>query len=116
MFRGCVSLTILNISNFDTRNVTNMFYMFSDCKTLKSLDLTSFNTSKVTNMASMFGYCSSLKTIYISNIWSITSVTNGDSMFYDCTSLVGAVPFDKTKTDISMANYTTGYLTYKSNN
>jgi hypothetical protein len=37
-------------------------------------------------------------------------------MFYDCTSLVGAVPFDKTKTDISMANYTTGYLTYKSNN
>ena len=116
MFRGCVSLTILNISNFDTRNVTNMFYMFRDCKTLKSLDLTSFNTSKVTNMASMFGYCSSLKTIYISNIWSITSVTNGDSMFYDCTSLVGAVPFDKTKTDISMANYTTGYLTYKSNN
>ena len=67
-------------------------------------------------MASMFGYCSSLKTIYISNIWSITSVTNGDSMFYDCTSLVGAVPFDKTKTDISMANYTTGYLTYKANN
>ena len=116
MFRGCVSLTILNISNFDTRNVTNMFYMFRDCKTLKSLDLTSFNTSKVTNMASMFGYCSSLKTIYISNIWSITSVTNGDLMFYDCTSLVGAVPFDKTKTDISMANYTTGYLTYKSNN
>ena len=116
MFRGCVSLTILNISNFDTRNVTNMFYMFRDCKTLKSLDLTSFNTSKVTNMASMFGCCSSLKTIYISNIWSITSVTNGDSMFYDCTSLVGAVPFDKTKTDISMANYTTGYLTYKSNN
>ena len=116
MFRGCVSLTILNISNFDTRNVTNMFYMFRDCKTLKSLDLTSFNTSKVTNMASMFGYCSSLKTIYISNIWSITSVTNGDSMFYDCTSLVGSVPFDKTKTDISMANYTTGYLTYKSNN
>ena len=116
MFRGCVSLTILNISNFDTRNVTNMFYMFRDCKTLKSLDLTSFNTSKVTNMASMFGYCSSLKTIYISNIWSITSVTNGDSMFYDCTSLVGAVPFNSTKTDISMANYTTGYLTYKSTN
>ena len=116
MFRSCTSLLTLNISNFDTSNVTNMFYMFRDCKTLKSLDLTSFNTSKVTNMASMFGYCSSLKTIYISNIWSITSVTNGDSMFYDCTSLVGAVPFDSTKTDISMANYTTGYLTYKSNN
>jgi len=93
-----------------------MFYMFRDCKSLKSLDLTSFDTSKVTNMTSMFGNCSSLKTIYISNIWNVTSVTNGDSMFYNCTSLVGAAPFNSTKTDISMANYTTGYLTYKSNN
>ena len=116
MFRSCTSLLTLNISNFDTSNVTNMFYMFRDCKALKSLDLTSFDTSKVTNMASMFGYCSSLKTIYISNIWNVTSVTNGDSMFYNCTSLVGAVPFNSTKVDISMANYTTGYLTYKSNN
>ena len=116
MFRSCTSLLTLNISNFDTSNVTNMFYMFRDCKSLKSLDLTSFDTSKVTNMASMFGYCSSLKTIYISNIWNVTSVTNGDSMFYNCTSLVGAVPFNSTKVDISMANYTTGYLTYKSTN
>ena len=116
MFRSCTSLLTLNISNFDTSNVTNMFYMFRDCKSLKSLDLTSFDTSKVTNMASMFGYCSSLKTIYISNIWNVTSVTNGDSMFYNCTSLVGAVPFNSTKVDITMANYTTGYLTYKSNN
>ena len=116
MFRSCTSLLTLNISNFDTSNVTNMFYMFRDCKALKSLDLTSFDTSKVTNMASMFGYCSSLKTIYISNIWNVTSVTNGDSMFYNCTSLVGAVPFNSTKIDITMANYTTGYLTYKSNN
>ena len=61
-------------------------------------------------MASMFGYCSSLKTIYISNIWNVTSVTNGDSMFYNCTSLVGAVPFDSTKVDVTMANYTTGYF------
>ena len=116
MFRSCTSLLTLNISNFDTSNVTNMFYMFRDCKSLKSLDLTSFDTSKVTNMVSMFGNCSSLKTIYISNIWNVTSVTNGDSMFYNCTSLVGAVPFNSTKVDISMANYTTGYLTYKSTN
>ena len=116
MFNNCTLLTQLDLSNFNTSNVTNMFYMFRDCKSLKSLDLTSFDTSKVTNMTSMFGNCSSLKTIYISNIWNVTSVTNGDSMFYNCTSLVGAAPFNSTKTDISMANYTTGYLTYKSNN
>ena len=34
-------------------------------------------------------------------------------MFQSCTFLVGAVPFDSTKTDVSMANYTNGYLTYK---
>ena len=32
-----------------------------------------------------------------------------------CTSLTGAVPFDSTKKDATMANYTTGYLTYKKN-
>ena len=37
-------------------------------------------------------------------------------MFNTCTSLVGAVPYDSTKIDKTMANYTTGYLTYKSNN
>ena len=116
MFRSCTSLLTLNISNFDTSNVTNMFYMFRDCKSLKSLDLTSFDTSKVTNMASMFGYCSSLKTIYVSNLWNTSNVTNSGAIFYNCTSLVGAVPFDSTKVDVTMANYTTGYLTYKANN
>lgn len=37
-------------------------------------------------------------------------------MFSNCTSLVGAASYNSTKVDISMANYTTGYLTYKSNN
>ena len=36
-------------------------------------------------------------------------------MFQNCKSLTGAVPFDSTKTDATMANYTTGYLTYKKN-
>ena len=116
MFSGCSSLVNLNLSSFNTSNVTNMNGMFYYCSSLVNLNLSSFNTSNVTNMVSMFGNCSSLKTIYISNIWNVTSVTNGDSMFYNCTSLVGAVPFDSAKTDVTMANYTTGYLTYKSNN
>lgn len=36
-------------------------------------------------------------------------------MFTFCTSLVGAVPFDSSKTDVSMANCSNGYLTYKEN-
>ena len=34
-------------------------------------------------------------------------------MFSFCNSLVGAVPYDGSKTDVSMANYTNGYLTKK---
>ena len=31
MFYGCSSLKELNLSNFNTNNVGNMFYMFSRC-------------------------------------------------------------------------------------
>ena len=57
-----------------------------------------------------------LKTIYVSRLWNTSNVTNSTNMFRSCTSLSGAIPFDSSKTDVSMANYTTGYLTYKSNN
>ena len=116
MFQHCSSLTSLDLSNFDTSNVTSFEVMFNACWSLTSLDLQSFDTSKVTNMDSMFSNCSKLKTIYVSNLWNTSNVTNSGAMFYNCSKLVGTVPFDSTKTDISMANYTTGYLTYKSNN
>ena len=35
MFSGCNSLTNLDLSNFNTQNVTNMSAMFSGCKSLK---------------------------------------------------------------------------------
>ena len=35
MFYDCNSLTNLNLSNFNTQNVTNMNYMFSFCNSLK---------------------------------------------------------------------------------
>ena len=31
MFNGCSSLNELNLSNFNTNNLTNMTYMFSGC-------------------------------------------------------------------------------------
>ena len=36
-------------------------------------------------------------------------------MFYYCTSLVGAISYDRNKTDATYANYTTGYFTFKGN-
>ena len=116
MFSGCSSLVNLNLSSFNTSNVTNMYSMFSGCSSLVNLNLSSFNTSNVTNMHSMFAFCKNIKTIYVSDLWNTSNVTSSSFMFHSCTSLSGAVSYDNTKTDISMANYTTGYLTYKSNN
>ena len=56
----------------------------------------------------MFGYCWALNTIYCDDTWTCDSSEN---MFYDCVSLVGAVPFDASKVDVSMANPLTGYFT-----
>ena len=116
MFSDCSSLVNLNLSSFNTSNVTNMNGMFYYCSSLVNLNLSSFNTSNVTNMQGMFAFCKNIKTIYVSDLWNTSNVTNSSLMFHSCTSLSGAVSYDNTKTDISMANYTTGYLTYKSNN
>ena len=141
MFYGCSNLTTLDLSNFNTDSVINMLGMFNGCSSLTSLDLSSFNTSSVTNMKGMFSYCSSLTNLNLSNFdtsnvinmeemfrnctslvslnlssFNTSKVTGSTNMFGSCSSLQGKIPFDSTKTDISMANYTTGYLTYKSNN
>ena len=86
MFYGCSSLTSLDLSNFNTSSVTNMQSMFSQCSSLTSLDLSSFNTSSVTNMDSMFSGCSSLTSLDLSS-FNTSSVTNMDSMFSGCSSL-----------------------------
>mgnify|MGYP004557049309 CR=1 FL=1 len=113
MFRSCSSLTSLDLSSFNTSNVTSMEAMFWECSSLTSLDLSSFNTSNVTNMGYMFRTCRKLKTIYVSDLWNVDKVINSNQMFFANNSLIGAVPYDGSKTDVSMANYTNGYLTKK---
>ena len=110
MFQECESLTTLDLSLFDIANVENMGWMFYSCTALKSLNLSSFDTSKVTNMYAMFAGCTSLTTIYCDNTWTCDGWS--ESMFNNCTALVGAVPYDASKTDVSMANPVDGYFTY----
>ena len=52
-FRGCSSLTSLNLSNFNTNNVNNMSYMFCDYSKLTSLNLSNFNINNVNNVNDM---------------------------------------------------------------
>ena len=54
MFSKCSSLINLNLSNFNTNNVTNMSYMFFNCSSLTSLNLSNFNINNVNDMWYMF--------------------------------------------------------------
>ena len=80
MFRECSGLTSLNLSNWDTSNVTSMSYMFYRCRSLTSLDLSNWNTSNVTTMVNMFTNCTSLETLNLSG-WDLTNVNDFDRMF-----------------------------------
>ena len=82
-FRGCKNLKSLDLSSFDTRNVTNMYTMFGNCKSLKTLNLSSFNTKNVTNMAGMFGNCESIVDINLSS-FNTENVTNMYGIFAEC--------------------------------
>ena len=42
MFQGCNNLEYLDLSNFNTSNVTNMVGMFYSCNKLKYLNLLNF--------------------------------------------------------------------------
>ena len=81
MFVNCSSLISLDLSSFDTRNVTNMKYMFEKCSALESIVFgNNFDTSKVTTMYWMFKECSSLSSLNLTN-FNTSKVTNMNAMF-----------------------------------
>ena len=115
MFQGAKSLTSLDLSSFDTSNVITMGNMFIELQ-LTSLDLSSFDTSKVEIMQGMFARSNKLRTIYVSELWSLKSVTdNGRYMFDNCTNLRGQSgnAYNGATSNMSTANYQSGYFTYK---
>jgi len=120
MFAGCNALTSLDVSKFDTSNVTSMYGMFSDCNALTSLDVSKFDTSKVTYMSWMFDGCTALITITASEKFVTDNVTASGGMFANCTSLKGGAGtvYDENHTDKEYARIdggteNPGYFTAK---
>ena len=100
MFNNCAALTTLDLSNFNTSNVTQMWAMFQNCAALTSLDVSNFDTSNVTSMLSMFNGCSALTTLDFSN-FNTSNVADISVMFADCHSL----------TSIDLSNFNTSNVT-----
>lgn len=81
--------------------------MFANCSSLTSLDVSSFNTGNVTTMHQMFSSCSGLTTIYASSSFVTTAVTTTTShdMFSNCINLAGGAgtAFSSSNTDKTYA-------------
>ena len=68
MFQACYMIEYLDLSNFNTSNVTNMSLMFGGCYKLKEIKrINNFITSKVNNISSMFQECNELDYLDLSN-------------------------------------------------
>ena len=104
MFYKCESLTSLNLINFNTSKVKLMDNMFSDCKSLSSLNLSNFDTSQVTSMHSMFNDCFSLNLSDLSN-FNTSKVESMGEMFSNCRSL----------TFLNLSNFDTSSVTLMNN-
>ena len=80
-------LKTLDLSEFDTSQVTSMYEAFYQCSNLTSIDLTNVNTSKVTDMEMMFYYCRKLESVDLSG-FDTSNVTLFESMFNGCNNLI----------------------------
>ncbi len=70
-FRDMAQLqTIYGLNYMNTSAVTHMVSMFRGCSSLTALDITSFSTANVIAMGGMFMGCSNLRTIYAGSGWS----------------------------------------------
>lgn len=100
MFHYLPDLSSLDLSSFDTSQVTDMRYMFSELSSLADLNLSNFNTSKVTNMESMFDGMSKLTSLDLSS-FDTSHVTNMDLMFSFTSKLVS----------LNLSNFNTSQVT-----
>ena len=115
MFYSTINLTNFNFNILETDNVENMRNIFNDKKD-EIIDISKWNTSKVTDMTNMFRNNVNLTTIYVGDGWNTNAVTTSTNMFYGSTKLKGAVSYSANNAnDVTFANYTTGYFTYKTN-
>ena len=100
VFHGCSALFSLDVSNWNTANVTDMHAIFSDCSNLTTLDVSKWNTANVTSLRAVFSGCSKVTTLDVSN-WSTDKVTDMSSVFSGCSRL----------TSLDVSNWNTANVT-----
>lgn len=79
MFEAC-GVKELDLSGWDTSNVTDMIAMFMNCYNLEKINLTSFNTRKVEDFGAMFKADEKLRNLDLSS-FKTPNLKRADQMF-----------------------------------
>ena len=104
MFYGMSNLTTLNVFHFDTSKVADMSLMFHGMRDLSALNLSSFNTSQVTDMHNMFYGMSNLTTLNVFH-FDTSKVADMSLMFHGMSGL----------TSLDLSNFDTSKVTNMGN-
>ena len=86
MFYNCKSLTSIDISNFNLKNVISIYSIFCNCENLLTINLPNF-TSNANNYSYIFKNCKNLKYLNLST-FSPNEINSIKEMFYGCDSLI----------------------------
>lgn len=86
MFRGCSSMTSLNLNTWNTVLLEDASNAFESCSSLETLEIGNWNASNIQSLYSFLSDCTALKQLDISS-WELTSITNLERMCYACESM-----------------------------
>ena len=81
MFQWFTKMETIDLSGFDTSEVTSMNTMFYTMSSLKNIDVSGFNTTNVTDMYAMFDQTGVIEELNVSN-FDTSKVTNMGYMFF----------------------------------
>ena len=87
MFSNNDNIIKIDLSSFDTSQVTSMYYMFGRCHYLKEVNLSNCHTNNVKDMSYLFNKCSYLKKIIFPKSFVTKNVENMSYMFNCCYEL-----------------------------
>ena len=88
LFGGCSNLRVIyGLPGLDTRKFENVCSMFSGCSALTSIDVSKWDTSNVTDMSSMFEQINSMQSLDISNFDTRKAKVGGGYGFLSSTNL-----------------------------
>ncbi len=90
IFNSCTGLkNFVWPAVLNTEKVTYMRETFQYASNLVTVDLSNMDTRNVTNTQQFFNGCKKLTTIIVYDSWNMDKVTESPGMFSDCNNLVG---------------------------